>query len=56
MDNISHRNRNYCIDLVKGIACICVVFIHCEFPGMLGMMVQTISRFSVPFFFMVTVL
>lgn len=27
---------------------------HCEFPGTLGVAVQTISRFCVPFFFMVS--
>ncbi len=47
-------NRNYYLDFVKGIACICVVFMHCEFPGRLGIIVQTVSRFCVPFFFMVS--
>jgi len=31
-----------------------VVFMHCEFPGMMGVAVQAISRFCVPFFFMVS--
>ena len=44
---------NYCMDFAKGIACICVIFMHCEFPGMLGRNVQCVSRFAVPFFFMV---
>lgn len=48
------HNRNYCIDFLKGIACICVVFMHCEFPGKFGILVQCISRFCVPFFFMVS--
>lgn len=48
------KSRNYCMDFVKGIACICVVFMHCEFPGKLGIIIQCISRFSVPFFFMVS--
>lgn len=48
------KNRNYCIDFVKGVACILVVFMHCEFPGNLGVFIQTISRFCVPFFFMVS--
>lgn len=46
--------RNHCLDLVKGIACICVVFMHCEFPGRLGTLVQCASRFCVPFFFMIS--
>ena len=31
-----------------------VVFMHCEFPGITGVAVQAISRFCVPFFFMVS--
>jgi surface polysaccharide O-acyltransferase-like enzyme len=27
---------------------------HCEFPGMLGAAIQAVSRFSVPFFFMIS--
>ncbi len=48
------KQNNYCIDWIKGIACIFVVFMHCEFPGLLGTAVQAISRFCVPFFFMVS--
>ena len=51
---IKKSGYNYCLDFIKGIACICVVLMHCEFPGMLGIIVQTISRFCVPFFFMVS--
>ena len=47
-------NRNYCLDFIKGIACIFVVFMHCEFPGKLGVLVQCVSRFCVPFFFMIS--
>lgn len=45
---------NDCVDFVKGIACIGVVFMHCEFPGRLGILVQCVMRFSVPFFFIVS--
>lgn len=48
------RQHNHCFDFLKGIACVCVVFMHCEFPGVLGTVIQTISRFSVPFFFMLS--
>jgi len=44
----------YSLDYIKGIACIFVVFMHCEFPGIMGIAVQTISRFCVPLFFMVS--
>lgn len=33
MYEVSIRNRNDCFDFLKGIACIAVVFMHCEFPG-----------------------
>ena len=45
---------NYCLDFIKGLACVFVVFMHCEFPGVTGTAVQAISRFCVPFFFMVS--
>lgn len=48
------KQYNYCLDFVKGIACIFVVLMHCEFPGLLGTAVQAISRFCVPLFFMVS--
>ena len=48
------KQYNGCIDFIKGVACICVVFMHCEFPGITGVAVQAISRFSVPFLFMVS--
>ena len=48
------RVYNICLDFIKGIACFCVVFMHCEYPGVVGIAVQAISRFSVPFFFMVS--
>lgn len=54
MGPISKNNYNYCLDFIKGIACVFVVFMHCEFPGLLGAVVQAISRFCVPLFFMVS--
>ena len=48
------KQYNYCLDFIKGIACIFVVFMHCEFPGITGTLVQAISRFCVPLFFMVS--
>ncbi|MBR4673554.1 MAG: acyltransferase family protein [Victivallales bacterium] len=50
----THKQHNYSIDFIKGVACIFVVFIHCKFPGYLGTSVNAVSRFSVPFFFMVS--
>lgn len=48
------KTRNRCFDLIKGIACIAVVFMHCEFPGMFGTLVQAVARWSVPLFFAVS--
>ena len=54
MTDAKHGGRNDCLDFLKGLACIFVVFMHCEFPGLLGVIVQCVSRFSVPLFFMVS--
>ena len=48
------KRYNSCLDFIKGLACVFVVFMHCEFPGTFGTIVQAISRFCVPFFFMVS--
>jgi len=50
----SIKQYNYCLDFIKGIACVFVVFMHCEFPDLMGIVVQAISRFCVPLFFMVS--
>ncbi len=50
----SIKQYNYCLDFIKGIACVFVVFMHCEFPGLIGTIVQAVSRFCVPLFFMVS--
>ena len=48
------KGYNYCLDVIKGIACMFVVCMHCEFPGVMGTFVQCISRFCVPLFFMIS--
>lgn len=47
-------SRNQTFDTIKGIACIAIVFMHCEFPGTFGSIVQCLTRWSVPFFFAVS--
>ena len=47
-------SRNITFDVFKGIACIAVVFMHIEFPGTTGIVVQCVTRWSVPFFFAVS--
>ena len=43
---------NHLLDCIKGIACICVVFIHVHFPGQIGEVISHLSGFAVPIFFM----
>lgn len=45
--------RNSGFDAIKGLACIAVVFMHCEFPGAFGTVIQCLTRWSVPLFFAV---
>lgn len=54
MTQTAKKPYNYCMDFLKGLACIFVVFIHVKFPGDFGQAVQAIARFAVPFFFMVS--
>lgn len=54
MESVVQKKYNTCFDFLKGIACIFVVLMHCEFPGKLGTLVQCISRFCVPFFFAIS--
>lgn len=46
--------KNKSLYALEGLACICVVFIHCRLPGKLGLNFLVFSRFAVPFFFMVS--
>lgn len=45
--------KNYKLNILKGIACICVVFIHVPFPGKTGEIVGKLSGYAVPIFFMI---
>lgn len=42
------------IDMIKFIAAIFVVWIHCCFPGVVGYCVMNVGQFAVPFFFMIS--
>lgn len=41
------------LNILKGLACIGVIFIHVNFPGLFGSVVERLSRFAVPCFFMI---
>lgn len=51
---MSENSRMNSIGVIKGLACIAVVFIHYNFPGNLGIAVKSFCRFGVPVFFFVS--
>lgn len=46
--------QNNTINLLKGIACIAVVFIHVSFPGIIGQSIIALSRTWVALFFVIS--
>lgn len=46
--------KNKSLYTIEGLACICVIFIHCKFPGELGRIIEFFSRYAVPVFFIVS--
>lgn len=48
------KRQNRMLDVLKGIACICVVLLHCELPTVLGRLIQCMCRFAVPLFFAIS--
>ena len=46
--------KNKSIYTLKAIACICVILIHCGLKKNIGITINSISRFAVPFFFIVS--
>lgn len=51
---INCRKQNNILNFLKGIGCICVVFIHVKFPGNFGEIVKQLSSWVVPMFFMIS--
>ena len=47
------KAKNIQLNLLKGFACIGVVFIHIKFPGLFGQIVTCASTYAVPVFFMI---
>ena len=48
------KKRNEALNVLEGVACICVVMLHCSFPGDVGRILYGVSRFAVPLFFAVS--
>lgn len=44
---------NTTLNIIKGFACIGVVFIHITFPGIVGDSVLYVSAYAVPAFFLI---
>lgn len=42
------------LDVLKGLACIGVIFMHCGFPELTGKVVSYAFKFNVPVFFMIS--
>lgn len=52
-ENIT-RKRNDMLDAGKTLACLAVILIHCVFPSKIGILLRTLSKFGVPFFFAIS--
>lgn len=46
--------RNTSLDVLKGVAALFVIWIHEQFPGVTGQLINRIGAFAVPVFFMVS--
>lgn len=51
---MNNRKKIDSFDVLKVMACIAVILIHCRFPGYLGNVCRTLAKFAVPFFFMIS--
>ena len=49
----NNKSKNVKLNLLKGFACIGVVFIHVVFPGKTGQILVYASQYAVPIFFMI---
>lgn len=54
MEGTKKREINHCLNVIKGIACIGVVFTHVLFPGKIGNIILTAAACLVPVFFMIS--
>jgi len=48
------RRKNTTLELLKLFASYMVVFVHVSFPGTVGVSINALARFAVPFFFIVS--
>lgn len=48
------KEKNNCLNFMKGIACILIVYLHMGFPEPVGSVISVISKMSVQLFFMIS--
>lgn len=48
------RQRNRSLDVLRGLACLCIILIHKPFPGSFASLTIPFTRGAVPFFFLVS--
>ena len=48
------KEKNRCINFVKGICCIAVILSHCSFPNKVGNLMTYPLKIAVPFFFVIS--
>ena len=51
---LKSKDRNNCLNLLKCVACVGVVFIHVAFPGFWGGIIKGLFYFAVPLFYMIS--
>lgn len=48
------QTRNTSLDVLKGVAALFVIWIHEQFPGVTGQLIDRVGSFAVPVFFLVS--
>ena len=48
------RHQNKMLNCEKALACILVIILHCEFPTLIGSVINIFARIGVPLFFMIS--
>lgn len=48
------KRQNNCLNFLKGLACILIVYLHMGFPEPLGSVINAIAKMSVQLFFMIS--
>lgn len=46
--------KNKFLNIIKALSAFAVILIHCNFPMQFGVVVDTLARYAVPFFFMIS--